>query len=425
MKLFHVHNIYPLSLSSSGKFLVYAPLVDAAFYATKSDLHQLASALTNFEDADEELKDIISNLTTFTPISERKEYIRSQNDFINLSILPNNKCNFSCSYCYSANGRDTREIDWEQVKTMIDFFLSPQRNNSPYLTVSIFGGGEPLLSWEKITKPTILYLYQQANQSNRKITTTLITNGSLIPQDFIDICRTYNIDLVCSYEILEEIQNIQRKHFDLVTNNIQRLIDNSVIPAINAVITEKNVARQTEMIHTLHERFPDIRYVAFEPVIDTNGPNTTMFYDMFMNHFLEAYSLAQSVGITLTCSVLRNVDVTVDRYCPGELALCADGSLSICPCVSSPNEPNYNHYIYGEVENGRVIINDEKLQTLLSYRVNQQPWCKHCFAKYNCGGGCINKTLNNNMQQDHAYCHFVQKFLKQILINRLNESIYE
>lgn len=416
--------LYLLDTEVSGIHLLYAPLADCMMPVSDADVGKLALALTDLESADPEARGIAEALCDVEPVSEREGHVRRAEDFINLSILPNNVCNFSCSYCYSAKGRSSRRLRLEQAQTMIDYFLDLQRNTSELLTVSIFGGGEPLLSWIDLVRPSIEYIYQHAGP-RRRITTTLITNGSIIPDDFVEVCRKYRIDLVCSYEILRDVQDRQRKHYDLVTKNIGLLIKNGVVPAVNSVITLMNVERQEEMVETLVATFPQIRYVAFEPVISDDIADMDDFYRKFTVNFFAARSVAQKHGVILSCTVLRNVDVTVDRYCAGELALCADGSISICPCVSSEQEENFSSYVYGKVDENGVYIDRDKLSSLLDMNVYSQPWCRRCFAKWNCGGGCVNNTLKNNGNQIPAYCRFVRSFLKYTLTRRLDEAWQE
>lgn len=418
------NELYLLDVETPGMHLLYAPLADSILPVSDEDASKLAEAMECPGNADPEVLEIANALRDVEPVCEREGHVRCSSDFINLSILPNNVCNFSCSYCYSAKGRSSRRLSFKSARKMVDYFLDRNRNSSDFLTVSIFGGGEPLLSWKDLVKPVIEYLYQ--NKGNgRRIVTTLITNGSIVTDEFIDVCRRYHIDLVCSYEILRDVQNSQRRHYDLVRGNISRLIQNGVVPAINSVITELNVERLVEMIETLRANFPEVRYVSFEPVISKEMANRDDFYRRFTLSFLNALAKAEESGIILTCSALRNVDVTVDRYCAGELALCADGSLSVCPCISSPEEPEFNRYIYGKVDEEGVFINQEKLASLLEMNVYSQPWCSRCFAKWNCGGGCINNTIKNGDGQILSYCRFVRRFLKYTLTRRLDEAWQE
>lgn len=415
-------SLFVISLNG-GYALLYAPLADSILLLNEEEVVRVKRAIVTPDAADEEALSIVDVLCDVIPLENRNNQIRNERDFINLSILPNNICNFSCAYCYSAKGRSKQQLSLENAKRVVDFFLSPHRNQSSRLTVSIFGGGEPLLSWNKIVCPTIEYIYQQAKIYSKEVVVTLITNGSLLPAGFLDICSKYHIDLVCSYEILEDVQNSQRCHFELVSSNIRTMIDNGVVPAINSVITNLNVARQCEMIETLHFLYPEIKYVAFEPVISPSPEGNNAFYSTFIKEFIAAERIAAQYGIKLTCSALRNVDVTVDRYCPGEFALCANGEISICPCVSSPQESNYEKYIYGQVDERGVYINRDKLQQLLRLNMHSQTWCNECYAKWNCGGGCTNNTINNGGKQDESYCQFVKRFLKYTLLKRL-EKIY-
>ena len=415
--------------ADQNQWLLYAPLADSAALLTFSDIRRLGRTAisqdsdTNACDVDEEASELLSELTDVVPIAEREGYVRTVNDFVNLSILPNNVCNFSCAYCYSGKGRSAQQLSFEKARAMVDFFLSPKRNIDKKLTVSIFGGGEPLLSWSDVVKPLLLYIADIASKQKRHIIMTLITNGSLLPNDFLSMCLTYNVDLVVSYEVLREVQDQQRQHFDLVTNNIRQMINAGIIPAINTVVTQINVTKIEETVERLHNVFPEIKYLSMEPVIDSAMQNKHEFYSLFITHFMQAKNKADQFGIAISCSATRKVDQTIDRYCAGELALCADGSLSICPCVSSSAEPFYHSYVYGHVsEDGTVDIDHQRLSQLLGINIGSHPWCKSCFAKWNCAGGCLNTFTQNEGQQDKDFCWFTREITRRIILERLKKE---
>ncbi len=409
----------------SDYHMIYAPLADSAFVASNDDIRELAKASTDRENAGKDYLETLESLTDVVPVVEREGYIRSEADFINLSILPNNVCNFACSYCYSAKGRSSARIDFKAVRSAIDYFFAlPRPVTPPLLTVSIFGGGEPMLSWDDVVKPAIEHICNRQLPEGQQIVVTLITNGSIVSDEIIAYCKRYGIDLAVSFDILEDVQNSQRRHFEEVTANIRRLIENGVVPAINAVVTELNVLRQVEMIESLYRQFPEIKYVSFEPVIGEIKDRKS-FYRQLSVSFIEALNKAAEYGITLSCTTLRNMDVTVDRYCAGEFALCPDGFISICPCVSSAKEPNYDKYIYGRVEDGQVTIDHDKLSHLLSVNVHGNSWCRQCFAKWNCGGGCMNTNITNGGRQDSDYCRFTRTLTKHFLYTRLAKTYRE
>lgn len=399
--------VLPGSERSDGRRLLYAPLADACLWVTDDELHSIAT------NPPAELVDVV-------PPSQREGYIRTPEDFVNLSLLPNNICNFHCSYCYSAYGRSHLQLQLAQVTAAIDHLFTQTRPGRKHIT--IYGGGEPLLSWDNLVRPTLehLMLWQQRGAD---FYVTLITNGSLLPDGFAYYCRTMHIDLVCSFEVLRDVQEAQRGHYDLVRNNIQTLIRDGVIPALNSIITPLNVERQEEMVREVQESYTGVRYLSFEPVLGGEQPVDDGFYRLFAEGFRQAMAVAQAGGIELTCSALRNVDVTVERYCAGELALVADGSLIICPCLSSPHEPMFNHFVYGHVgTDGTVTIDTKRFDELLTMNMHSQSWCRQCFARWNCGGGCTRETLRRGNTPDKAFCRFMQSFLRDELLARMEES---
>ncbi|MCF0220520.1 MAG: hypothetical protein HUK14_12130, partial [Muribaculaceae bacterium] len=136
--------------------VVYAPLADSAFVASEEELTKLIIALHPETEVEQDYRDIIESLLDVKLPSQRDGYIRHSGDFINLSLLPNNVCNFACRYCYSASGRSRERMTFDMAERMILHFLGTRSDSNPrLLTFSIFGGGEPLLSWEDVVRPSI------------------------------------------------------------------------------------------------------------------------------------------------------------------------------------------------------------------------------------------------------------------------------
>lgn len=390
--------------------ILYAPLSCNSVVATPDDVKCLESAAAGNPQS-EEYEEVLAALAEHRPISR----ICGIEDFTNLSILPTNSCNFACSYCYSARGRSSQTLDYATVERMIRFFTGIKRQGSPTLHITIFGGGEPMLCWDNIVKPAITLIEELRRQSSAKIKITLITNGSILPVDFIDVCRRAHIDLAISFEILEQLQNSQRRNYEKVLDNIRQLCGAGIVPAINSVITDSVAPLMPQMVAEAVKIIPGVKYLAFEPV---TGEHSREFYDIFTEKFFEAKAIADKLGVKLTTSAMRNVDVTVERYCAGELALNANGDITACPCLSSPAQPGYSRWVYGHASAEEVTIDALKLHSLLQRDVNAQPWCTHCFARYNCGGGCINSAIERGGTADENYCRHFRHFLRKIIIER-------
>jgi len=407
-----------------GTTLLYAPLADCVTAVTNTELRRLCDAAANLEECrDEEAKEIIAELTDVLPVHCRPGYVATAADFRNLTLLPTNRCNFSCSYCYSRAGRSSDMIDFESVKTAIEWFVSNCGKAGEPLRVTIYGGGEPMLCWSGIVRPAVELISRLKAESGRKIDITLITNGSIIPDDFIGYLKDYDIDLAVSFEVVRALQDRHRRNYDKVANNLHCLAEAGISPRINAVVTPESVEHLTEIVECLHCDFPFIDYISLEPESANNL--SAQFYDSFIQSFFDAFTLAKKYGITVTCSALRNCDVTVDRYCAGELALTATGRLTLCPCISSESQPGFEQWIYGRVDGGKMKLDSERLQSLLKMNIDAMPHCRDCFARYNCGGGCLNKFINNGQRHDENFCTFMKKFLKLIIRQRYDQSLTE
>ena len=128
--------------------IIYAPLKGKFMLATNQMCIELEKAFAN-------------NTTDSKAINTKDAICQTQDiDFDKLThgieslyeieILANNTCNFSCVYCYSAKGRSTQRLDFQNFKTLIDFLFNG--NHFPKRTYAIHfsGGGESLLSFDFI-----------------------------------------------------------------------------------------------------------------------------------------------------------------------------------------------------------------------------------------------------------------------------------
>lgn len=407
----HIYNLGKLNPLEED-VLLYAPLSCNCVAVSPTDLADLEAAAAG-QNQDEEYLEVLDMLAIHDDIPR----ISDVEDFVNLSILPTNSCNFSCSYCYSAKGRSSRTIDYATVENMIRWFVSLKRKSTPPLFITIFGGGEPMLCWNNIVRPTINLIENLRSEYPSKIHINLITNGSIVPKDFVEVCKRAKVNVAVSFEILEELQNLQRRNYHTVYENILTLCDQGVYPTINSVITDEAVEKMPEMVEEGIRMLPEVEFLSFEPV---TGSHTAAYYRKFTDGFFKAYKLAEEAGVTLTTSALRNVDVTVERYCAGELALTASGELTACPCISEQSQPGYYRWVYGHATGDSIDIDSKKLREILSQGVNDYTWCDKCFARYNCGGGCLNSILERGCHQDLEYCMFFRDFLRRILITRMS-----
>ena len=350
---------------------------------------------------------------------ERKVY--EPEDYPLLTVLPNNVCNFSCPYCYSIQGRNGAHLDPSRLLSMVKWFVAvkPDHFSQP-LTISYMGGGEPMLSWGEI-KEAIVYAEQATLQRGFELTQRIITNGSILDDEQIGFLHVHKIHVSVSFEILEDVQNRQRRHYSEVERNIHKLLAKGIPVEINATITPINAGRQVEMITLLHERYPEVHGAMFEPVTGMSlfdSPDTMdAFYDTYLDQFLKSREMARKWGISLTSFPFLRTVFPLDRACAGELCITADGNLTGCYCISSPKEKLFPRTVYGKVtDEGEVQIDREQYHRLMDVNVYAKPQCAGCTAKWHCGGGCFYQMESYTQPYRDAVCRFTRRFVEKLVL---------
>lgn len=414
-------DIYPIEIttgSNKGKWMIYLPLTGYVKMVSGDIVDELGKAAEGKEYG---MKETVDEILSHLDDAPKKIYYTSadENGLLNMMILPNNKCNFHCSYCYSAHGRSGKEITFETLAAALDYFLNPERAVGERLTISVLGGGEPLLSWG-LLKRALDYAYLKAEARGKELPVSLVTNGSIISDDILEFCKSHKISLSVSFDILEDIQNEQRGSYALVRDNINRFAEYGVDIALNTVITNANVGRMDEMILHMSETLPLVDKVSFKLLIsDSYFPtieSREMYYRLFVDNFFKAQELAREKGIYLISPYWNAVICLADRYCPGKFVVTAEGTLSICHCVSSSKDLLYDKFIFGRIEDsGEVTVDREKLTEILGYNQNKFERCRSCSCRWHCAGGCYADNCTIDEDGRLAYCKSMRYFLERYL----------
>ncbi|MGM9830153.1 MAG: hypothetical protein ACI30C_08975, partial [Muribaculaceae bacterium] len=148
--------------------IVYSPLTDRAILVTKEYLTLMEQYLSSPKDREKMQKDVVEAMSSLLDFENRKKPAPLAEDpdaYTRIAILPNNVCNFKCSYCYSAHGRSGKIISKEMLKAGLDHFINNERVSiDNKLAISILGGGEPMLSWDLVR-----FIIEYSNERSSKM----------------------------------------------------------------------------------------------------------------------------------------------------------------------------------------------------------------------------------------------------------------
>lgn len=407
--------------------LLYSPLAGAVSLVREDVVMNLERSMHKgaLQTDDANIRELYSALADHEPPEKLLHTVASPSDYTRLSVLPTHRCNFSCSYCYSSQGRSSRQLDRRNLITMLDEYISPGKAGMGELGIFFAGGGEPLLAWP-LVRYGMHHATRLAEMRGVKIYLKVITNGGAISDEMIRTFRELNVRVCVSFEILEAIQNLQRGSYDKVAGNIRRMISQGVTPSLNATITKANVHLQERMVETVAAHFPEITDMNFDPVMDGNAfglaDELKEFFDLFIRHHFAAWRMSRAGGRGLNCTMRNKYETIAMRYCPGHLCLTPEGTITACHQVSSPREEFYELSRYGDTGSGKVVCDLEKFRHLLNINVNSYEECRDCFARWHCGGGCLAYRHHYSREMFGAVCHFTRSFIKEMLLQRLEHE---
>ena len=418
----HLNNeeIYPL-LISENNYLVYAPLAGWLSLNSFEEVELMERCLQG-ESVDKKAEERLRQIMSKRPKSKSTPKKTHVGQIHKLTILPNYKCNFKCSYCYSVEGRQNKEISEAMALGVINHFIDRKRTNLEHLWLAILGGGEPFLS-PKLTEKLICHARLRAEEQNFDLGIGLTTNGSIYDKNLSDAMIVNHVSLGVSFEVLKDIQNKQRQGYDKVVPVVKQYMEDGVDITIKSIITPANVGHLEEMVLELKRLFPLVKRYKLQIVEDAsmfaNVQVMRKFYADFTEHFFYAEEIGKNNGIDVYVLASKFIDMLIEHYCGGEMCLNPEGTITICHRISSPKEKEYKHFVYGNVtEDGNIIIDNKKFLQLISHNVDAGKQCKSCFVKWHCGGGCLAQSTIYSQQQLDIICNWTRDFTKQILQRR-------
>lgn len=373
-------------------------------------------------------KEIFSHLVDYIPLDQQRK-VRAPKDYTLLTVLPNNMCNFSCSYCYSALGRNNDQLSPHHLRKAIDYFFESKDEgfNRP-LTISFMGGGEPMLSWD-IVKYGIIYARKLSQLNSIKLNIRIITNGSIIKEEHLRLIKEQNVGVSVSFEIIPEIQAMQRKYNDIVTTNIKRLINFGIPVQLNATITPINVGRITEMIEIVNRDYSAVKNIMFEPVVAeamfATPEAMRQFYQQYIDGFIQGRVLADKYNIDLTSFAYLRTIFPLERACPGEFCITAKGDITGCYCVDSERMQLFETTKYGSVSNTDIVFDEVKYRNLLNNNVYSKAECAECEVRWNCGGGCYHQYNTYSKPYRDEVCKFTKDFVKHIVEYKVKKKLLQ
>jgi radical SAM protein with 4Fe4S-binding SPASM domain len=403
-----------------ARYLIYAPFAGIHIQASKDTVLRLE----NISDFPED-KALQATYERLCNKKNRLHKIKTIEETTEICILLNYICNFSCSYCYSAKGRSGKSIDKNKLQTALAFFIDKKRTDANRLHLTFSGGGDPLMSFP-LLKEAITYSARLAKLQGFTIRYGVVTNGTLLNQEVVNLVKRYDVNMVISFDVLEDVQNAQRGKYKEVCAGLDDLIKNGIYPGIRSTITPLNVYRMEEMVEEMTNRFPALSGIAFESVSNPSffcqPSDLNNFYTNFIDCYFKAYELGLQNDFYVGNTIVNNADFCSERACLSKFTLTPEGEITACSRVSSHREDFYEQFHYGTImSDNKTVLNTDKLYGIMKKNVYSYSDCRSCIAKWHCSGGCLLERYTYGAAYFDIYCDFTRRMLIKTILKLKNK----
>jgi len=406
-----------------NEFIIYAPLQNIAFFGNQKAAEIVNKYQKGIELSKEERDSVVwaylEKIEKTTVSLPETKSIGSEDCAV---IILSQLCNLSCTYCYAQEARSKTVLSRDTIKSTIDSIVAKKPQKAEFVFI---GGGEPFVTW-KALKWAIDYIYETKHKETN-ISITITTNATLLDEEKIDFIKQHDIHLGISFDILPKIQNLQRifpssklDSFEVVDAAIRKIEEAKIPYSFRSTISKLNVNLMPEMVRFVHVNYKSIYKLHFEPVMSIKD-NDKLFYDNFIESFMEARRIGSKLGITVYNSISNSLDKINSRFCRGEFCVTPTGAIVACHRVSSENEPFFDALSYGFVEKeGTVSIDNNKVKDVFTTFTKKQEECSTCFAKWHCAGGCPVERITRTPDCQTFKCQFTKTILARLLEERLS-----
>lgn len=340
--------------------------------------------------------------------------------FNRLVIMLAGGCNMGCTYCFEKDVPIYQEpnlLTRERADEIIAWFSKHQEGE--WAHVQLYGG-EPLLNWP-VLQHVVERLEGWATESGKSLTKYLITNGTLLNPQRIEYLKLHHVEVQVSVDgdakthDLFRIFKSGKPTMERIKPNIEELAKQEATYNLRAVLTRGNPDPMA-VIEGL--RSHGTEDVSFE-VVATDFKEA-QFTDQDWAEFNQKYEEYVGLEFVSWKRLPHEMQTTIQNICEhrkifygcgagiSEVTVAPDGSIYECQRIY--RKP-YSHV---SEDKGPPAL-DSKFLTL----VDDRPICRDCWARYLCGGGCMQQSHVGHGSDDPLpqYCTMKRNLVESSIVN--------
>lgn len=337
-----------------------------------------------------------------------------------ITLNVNQICNLKCAYCAAGGdgtyGEPTNQISVEKTLPQLKFFMASLPKGSTFAVT--FVGGEPLLH-PLAVKAIHEFVTLESHSLGLLPIMKIVTNGTLIKGETLEILRSLRVDLTISFDGTKEFNDVLRPSkdgkstTDKILEGLKNLAENrGLIETIcfSAITTKDNInlLENYNFFKTLN---PDSLEFVF-----ANEEKDPEAQSKFIDQINLIAALAWRTGGEKELRKIKSFDhyfkvldnqQKTENFCgAGKNYLMLDAKNRLYSCVWDAN--NKEEMVgQGEQLDQAAIAKYSKPLIELNN-------CHTCWARHLCGGGCmyINKAhTGNKHQKSLLFCERIRNLI--------------
>ena len=342
-----------------------------------------------------------------------------------ITINVNQICNLKCAYCAAGGdgtyGEPSNQISVERSLPQLKYFLTSLKSGSKFSIT--FVGGEPLLHPIAV-KALYDFVVNEAQLLGVIPSFTIVTNGTLLTGETIQIVRSMKIHLTISIDGQKDVNDILRptkngtSSTDLTLAGISELSTNrgAILSVGFAAVFAKNNEDLVSNYSFLRSLNPD--WLEFNFAYSENSKELQLKYLDQMAHIAriawESGGETELRKIRVFNHYFKMLDAQqlIENHCgAGKTYLMVDAKNKLYTC---PWEVGKKDEVVGENE----LLDHDKL-TKYSKPLIELNNCQSCWARHLCGGGCmyIHKAhTGSKHKKDNLFCERTRSLILDSLL---------
>ena len=424
---------------ANDKYIVYAPLRQAAFVANTSAVNFIADLQEEIIDKQADLDGSFIELLRRLEIVDGGDEVRPVTEFhgdpepTDITLFLTTACNLRCTYCYaSAGDMPLRNMTFDIAKKGIDFILKNAiKKGVKHIEVNYHGGGEPTVNWKVMTE-SLYYAQAVASEHNIRVVSSCASNGVLNDKQIDWIVENLN-GVSLSFDGLPEVHDRNRptvggKGSSEKAIHTMHRFDEAEFPyGVRVTVTHDQIEYLSDSVAFICSQFRP-QNIQVEPAYQMGRWKEAPSAETAS--FIEAYRSAQYIarqhgkeiafsGARLGMLSNHFCGVTQDSFC-----LTTEGKVSGCYETFMDENEWSKTFFYGTPtpNNEGYSFDLPVLNHLRQQAVQHREFCKGCFAKWTCGGDCYHKSLTVNGEtefQGTDRCHIIRELTKDQILQKI------